>query len=320
MTSTTGNNKTTPIVLISTANPASPSAYKGADSANASPITPFLLRPAAGPGLGCSRDLPGFFDPGSTPAAHETLRAPVGLHRQLPQERDATHLLRISFQDVERDLQEAKAEAGTYATELADSEHRQHHDMLVRNATTITTSVHHTEATITTLTQDTRECRSRLGVLQVQEGSVAAAVEASSRTHQSFTAGFGTHPWTQHPGAASPAKMAPPPTRTPQASAPVQIGQQHAIVDTRLTQAPPADGQNHPTLRPRSPLGDPNHTPTFLWTIPTYASECRACGTTTTVSSSPRGTPFLTWPQRRTPFWSLWADRRSHYDSHWTWR
>ena len=98
MTSTTGNNKTTPIVLISTGNPASPSAYKGTDSANASPIAPFLLRPAAGPGLGCSRDLPGFFDPGSTPAAHETLRAPVGLHRQLPQERNATHLLRISFQ------------------------------------------------------------------------------------------------------------------------------------------------------------------------------------------------------------------------------
>ena len=246
MISTTGNNKTTPIVLISTANPASPSAYKGADSANASPITPFLLRPAAGPGLGCSRDLPGFFDPGSTPAAHETLRAPVGLHRQLPQERDATHLLRISFQDVERGLQEAKAEAGTYATELADSEHRQHHDMLVRNATTITTSVHHTEATITTLTQDTRERRSRLGVLQVQEGSAAAAVEASSRTHKSFTAGFGTHPWTQHPGAASPAKMAPPPTRTPQASAPVQVGQQHAIVDTRLTQAPPGGRSESP--------------------------------------------------------------------------
>ena len=57
-------------------------------------------------------------------------------------------MLRISFQDVERGLQEAKAAAGTYATELVDSERRQDDDMLVRYATTIATSVHHTEATI----------------------------------------------------------------------------------------------------------------------------------------------------------------------------
>ena len=56
MTSNTGNNKKTPIVLISTANPASLSSYKGTDSAIASPIAQFLLRAAAGPGTGCSRD------------------------------------------------------------------------------------------------------------------------------------------------------------------------------------------------------------------------------------------------------------------------
>ena len=234
MTSTTGNNKTTPIVLIST-----PTLHRLQRIRALIRRTPrrlpssFHVRPRA-------QD---WAAPGTSPV-FSTLAAPP------PHMRHCAHLwdsidnslkremLRISFQDVERGLQEATAEAGTYATELADSEHSQHHDMLVRNATTITTSVHHTEATITTLKQDTRECRSRLGVLRVQEGFAAAAVEASSRTHQSFTAGFRKHPWTQHPGAASPAKMAPPPTRTPQASAPVQVEQQHATVDTRLTQAP----------------------------------------------------------------------------------
>ena len=56
MTSTTGNNKETPVVLISTANPASLSSYKGTDSAIASTIAPFLLRAAAGPEIGCSWD------------------------------------------------------------------------------------------------------------------------------------------------------------------------------------------------------------------------------------------------------------------------
>ena len=55
---------------------------------------------------------------------------------------------------------------------------------------------------------------------------------------------------------------------------------------------------------------DPNHVPTFLRTIPTWTSECRACGTTTTDSRSPLGTPFSTCPRRRTPPWRMWADRR----------
>ena len=146
MNSTNGNNKKTPIVLISSVNPASSSAYMGTSSANASPIAPFLLRAAVGPEVGCSRD-----QRPSSPG----------------------------------------------------------------NATTIATSVHHTEPTITTLKQDIRECRSRLGVLRVQERSATAAVEASSRTHQSFTACFRTHTWTQHPGAAPPAKMTPLPPRPP---------------------------------------------------------------------------------------------------------
>ena len=56
MTSTTGSIKKTPAAMTSTANPASPSAHKGTDSANASPSAPLLLRAAAGPELGRSLD------------------------------------------------------------------------------------------------------------------------------------------------------------------------------------------------------------------------------------------------------------------------
>ena len=71
-------------------------------------------------------------------------------------------------------------------------------------------------------------------------------MQASSRTHQSFTAGFRTHPRTQHPGAAAPAKMAPPPPQAPHSSAPAQVGQPDATVDTRLTQAPPGGRSTPP--------------------------------------------------------------------------
>ena len=95
-------------------------------------------------------------------------------------------LKREMLQDVERGLQEAKAEAAAYATELADSEHRQNHDMLVSNASNVTASVHETRTALTTLKQDIRQCKSRLGALEIQERSATAAVEASSRTHQSY--------------------------------------------------------------------------------------------------------------------------------------
>ena len=245
MTSTTGISKKTPIVVTSTANSGSLSAYKATDSANASPTASLLLRAAAGPGLGRSRD-----QRPSSPVS-STLAAPPPYTRHCAHLRDSIdnflkrEIICIFFQDVERGLQEAKAEVVTYTTKLADSKHRQHHDMLFRKATTITASVHDTEATIITLEQDIREGRSRLGVLQLQERSAAAAVEASSRTHQSFTAGFRTHPWTHHPGAVPPAKMTPPPPRPPQASDTAQSGQQHAPVDTRLRQDPPG-GRSEP--------------------------------------------------------------------------
>ena len=121
MTSTTGNNKKTSIVVTSTANPSSPSSYKGTDSVNASPTAPLLLRAAAGPGLGLSRD--------------QRPRSPVSstFAAPPPHMRHCAHLwdtmdnalkremLRISFQGAERDLQKVKAEAATYVTKLAES-------------------------------------------------------------------------------------------------------------------------------------------------------------------------------------------------------
>ena len=78
-------------------------------------------------------------------------------------------MLRISFQDVERGLQEAKLEATTYfATGLVNLENRLHHRELLSNATALTASVHDAEASIYTLESDIRECRSRLKALQVQ--------------------------------------------------------------------------------------------------------------------------------------------------------
>ena len=103
-------------------------------------------------------------------------------------------MVRISFQDVERGLQEAKTEATTYyATGLANSEHRLYHERLLTNATALTASAHDAEASIYTLKSDIRECRSRLKALQVQQCSTTAALEPSKREHRRFNAGYRMH-------------------------------------------------------------------------------------------------------------------------------
>ena len=66
-------------------------------------------------------------------------------------------MLRISFHDAEHGLQEAKAEAAAYATELADSEHRKNDDMLVANAPNVTASILGTRTAPTPLEQDLRK-------------------------------------------------------------------------------------------------------------------------------------------------------------------
>ena len=77
-------------------------------------------------------------------------------------------MLRISFQDVERGLQEAKTEATTYfATGLVNLEDRLHHRELFINAAALTASAHDAEASFYNLESDIQECRSRLKALQV---------------------------------------------------------------------------------------------------------------------------------------------------------
>ena len=99
-----------------------------------------------------------------------------------------------------------------YATERADSEHRNNHDSLVANAANVTASILETRTAPTSLEQDIRECKYRLGVLEVQERSATAEVTASSWTHQPYTADFRTHPYSEHPAAAAPTVLSPPPS------------------------------------------------------------------------------------------------------------
>ena len=118
--------------------------------------------------------------------------------------------------------------------------------------TNITALVLETRTALTSFEQDIRECKSRLGVLEVEERSATAAVAASSKRHQSYTADFRTHPYSEHPAAAAPAVMAPSPSRVPA----------HARQHTRPTQAPPTGRPDSPAtwaaVPSRRPLQHPH--------------------------------------------------------------
>ena len=145
-------------------------------------------------------------------------------------------ILRIPFHDVERSIQEAKDEAAAYATKLANTERHKTHDTLVANKTNITASLHETRKSLTSLEKDIQECKLRVEALEVQECSAAAAIDASSRTHHSYTADVRAHPYPQHQPAAAPTMMAPPPPR-PSA---------HAVHHTRPIQAAPVGRSDPP--------------------------------------------------------------------------
>ena len=120
-------------------------------------------------------------------------------------------MLQVPFHDVEQDVEDAKAEAAARAAKLADDEHRKSHDSLVADKINVTAALHDTRHNRSTLERKIRECKIRVGALGVQERSAADAVNPSSRTHHSYTAGFRTTPYSQHQPAAAPAKMASPP-------------------------------------------------------------------------------------------------------------
>ena len=163
-------------------------------------------------------------------------------------------MLQIPFHDVERGIQDAKAEAAAYATKIADNKHRKFHDKLVATKTNITASLHDTRKNLSSLQKDIQECKARVGALEIQERPAATAVDASSRTHHSYTADFRIHLYPQHQPAAAPAMMAPP---LPRASA-------HAVHHTRPIQVPPVGRPEPPAswtaVTSRRPLQNV-HTP-----------------------------------------------------------
>ena len=138
-------------------------------------------------------------------------------------------MLQVPFHDVEQSVEDAKAEAAARATKLADDEPRKTHDTLVVKKNNLTAALHDTRNDLSSLEMEVREGKIRVGALEVQERSAEDALNASSRTHHSYTAGFRTTPYSQHQPAAAPAIMPPPP---PRAST-------RAVHHTRPTQDPP---------------------------------------------------------------------------------
>ena len=145
-------------------------------------------------------------------------------------------MLQVPFHDVEQGVLNAKAEAAARAIKLADAEHQKTHDTLVVNKTNVTAALHDTRKDLSTLEKEIRECKIRVGALEVQERSAAAAVDVSSRRHHSYTAGFRTHPYPQHQPAAAPATVAPPPPRA----------SDHVLRHTRPTKDPPVEWSDPP--------------------------------------------------------------------------
>ena len=76
-------------------------------------------------------------------------------------------MLQVPFHNVEQGVQDAKADAAARATILADAEHQKTHDILVANKTNVTAAVHNTRKDLSTLEKEIRECKIRVGVLEV---------------------------------------------------------------------------------------------------------------------------------------------------------
>ena len=227
-------NKKTPIAATSTASPRSLSASKITDSATSSPTGPFPFRSSSNPGFGRSWN-PRLSSRNQRPSSPLSQMRPCAYLWNKMSNTLKRKMLRISFQDVERGLQEAKTEATTYfATGLVNLGNRLHHRELLINATALTASAHDAEASIYTLGSDIREGRSRLNALQVQQRSTTAALEPSTREHRRFNAGYRTHPCTQSPGTGISATVPPLQARPHPANDPTLVLQPHATLDTRL--------------------------------------------------------------------------------------
>ena len=215
--------------MATSAAPPTPSATAGTDSVNVYPAPPLLLRTAAHPGLDHSRDQRPSSPVSSTLAAPPPhIRAFAPFWDTIPAD-IKRQVLQVPFHDVEQSVEDTKAGAAVRSTRLADDENRKTHDTLAVKKNNLTAALQDTRNDLSTLEREIGECKIRVGALEVQERSAEDAVNASSGTHHSYTAGFRATPYSQHQPAAAPAKTSPPPPR-------VSVRAAH---HTRPTQDPP---------------------------------------------------------------------------------
>ncbi|CAN0248323.1 unnamed protein product [Ascophyllum nodosum] len=201
------------IITTSAAQPASPLATAGTGSATASPSAPLLLRAAAHPGLDRARN-----QRPSSPVASSLAAPPAHLSAFTPFwdtfSADAKRkMLEVTFHELEKSVEAAKAEAASTAIQLADDEHLKQHNVLVEDETKLTAALNDNNATLASLESRVQECRIRGEALGVKRHSAVNAVHASARAHTKYKAGLLTAPPSRPQSAYSASNMPPPPPR-----------------------------------------------------------------------------------------------------------
>ena len=139
------------IVTTSAVQPTSPLATAGTGSATASPSAPPLLRAAAHPGHDRARN-----QRSSSPVASSLAASPAHLSASAPFwdtfSADAKRkMLEVTFNELEKSVEAAKAEAASTAIQLADDEHLKKHNVLVEDETKITAAFDENNATLASL-------------------------------------------------------------------------------------------------------------------------------------------------------------------------
>ena len=226
MSANTKNTMTT-----SAAQPTSPLATAGTGSATASSSAPLLLRAAAHPGHDRARN-----QRPSSPVAYSLAAPPAHLSAFDPFwdtfSADAKRkMLGVTFHELEKSVEAAKAEGASTAIQLADDEHLQKHNALVEDDAKITAAFDENNATLDSLERHVQECRIRGEALGIKEHSAVEAVHASARAHTKYKAGLLTAPPSRPQRSYSTSNMPPPP---PRAAA-------NAVHHPRLARAPPVE-------------------------------------------------------------------------------
>ena len=156
--------------------PGSPPAPIGPDSATASPVQILSLRAASDPGPGRSRGepyLPRRLDPVSPTHMQHSARLCAEMAPFLHLE-----ISKISFSVIADGLRDAVTTAACHATELANEEHSQYHQILVAQVYDSDVSVTAVKTTAIAMRSGLEECEVKLGSLVIQNQSTHAAVNS----------------------------------------------------------------------------------------------------------------------------------------------